>query len=260
MTDDGHGVPALDLVLGCEETPGDRMGSKNGKELRGHLSGPETLRFVPAFTSERDATIGQGRQAGEDVLLGAPVEKVLRRHRIPRRHCVVFQAALEDRDQADTFLERQWPEHHAVDDGEDRGGRADAQGQEDERDGREPGSPAERSRRVLQVTPETVQPHGAHIPHSLGRLHRAAEIAQRGPSRFSRRHATRDIGGGFLFDVIRELLARFGVCATPAGKSAAVRNQSAQHCPTPRGARAAWTARTAPSLSSRARAAGGLPP
>jgi hypothetical protein len=46
-----------------------------------------------------------------------------------------------------------------------------------------------------------------------------AEIAARGAARLGPRHAARDVGGGFLGDVIRELLARFGVCATPSGES-----------------------------------------
>ena len=93
--------------------------------------------------AQRERAAGDRGHRLEHLLLGRPVEVVLRRDAAERLRIAVRVGdrsrgrALAHRDEPIVLVERQPAEHDGIDDREDRRARADAQRQDDEGDGRE---------------------------------------------------------------------------------------------------------------------------
>jgi hypothetical protein len=137
------------LVVGRRERATEkRLHAQDLEVLRLHHRAVQSLRVARAGEVEGPAAQEQ-RDLLEGLALRAPV------------------LAVEDRDVALArdereplgLRERQGPEHHRVHDAEDRGVRADAERQRQERDGREAralGQPAQREPHVLEQCIHTV--------------------------------------------------------------------------------------------------------
>ena len=128
--------------------------SRARKEIRGHRVGAHDFRITVG--RQREPGAGVCRHPLEAAALIPPVEK--RRVRNRKRGPSFFRIAFPEAHEPIRFGERQRPQHHGVDDGEDRGVRAHAERERDRSDGGESRASAERARAVPHVLPERFGP------------------------------------------------------------------------------------------------------
>ena len=119
------------------------------------------------------------------------------------------------------LLDRQRPQAHGVEQLKDRGVRADAERQREDRDDGErrvaPKQAARRSVRSRQSAVEEVD--GVHVVDLLADAGGVAELATRGVARVAGRHAARDVVVGFDGEVRVELARPLGIPRGCGGRS-----------------------------------------
>src|SRR5215210_4356540 len=117
------------LVL-CRERPSDdRHRAKNFEEARRDGTGRQVLRKCVSVRLYRDLSPRAGGQRAEHILPFPPIEEILRGDQVRLARRRILQHLFADRNEPVGTRERQWPQHHRVDDGEHGDRRADAQGE-----------------------------------------------------------------------------------------------------------------------------------
>ena len=103
----------------------------------------------------------------------------------------------------------QWLEQNGVDDAEDGGVRADAEGEGENRNRGEAGILAHHAERVTRVGDESFEPEAAALLAAIFfYAFHCAELQRRLASRFVGRHSSCDVCGGLLLDVETQLVVR----------------------------------------------------
>ncbi len=153
-----------DLIGGRQRASEHRLDAERRERAVGRPQAAHLLRLGDA---------GDGRRPGKpdaDVLEGAIVLGVREVHRWREaevagqvRHPGCARGGVPDRDQAVWLRVGQRPEKHAVDDAEDGGVGADADGQRQEDHGGERRRPAKRAHAVPQVAPHVIEPGQAPL-------------------------------------------------------------------------------------------------
>ena len=132
VENDYVGVTGL-AVFGSEARADEGSDSQQGEEIRGHVLNDDFLGV--AISGEVVAFVENKSHAGEDRVAALPIEKVRRRNGVMR--IGVLRIAFPDHDQVVRMVIRQRVKEDGIDDRENRGVGADAEGQSEDRDGGE---------------------------------------------------------------------------------------------------------------------------
>ncbi len=124
---------------------------------------------------------------------------------------------------------RQRLDQHAIDHGEDRGVRADAQGQRQDDRKREPGTPPHAAHGLAQIAAERIeQADRVHAIDLLADPHRVPKLDVCRPLRRVTRHATRDVLVGFDLEVRAQLLGAIAIPVRSAEEPAPAHGYSVE--------------------------------
>ena len=211
----GH-VGAAAVVVGHERPAGNRLDAEGVEEpgcdpLAGDVLGETVGAGHHHAADARDVA----RDDVEGAVAIAPVGHVQGRHGTARGR----RAALGEHHQPIRVAERQRTEQRRVDEREDRAVRADAQGERQDRDGREAGLPAKGAGGIAEVVPELGQyrPAGGHAGRRWRRHVRLAKLTHVAGERigvveFQRRHTpcvgVARAGGTQLLVALIEMLGK----------------------------------------------------
>ena len=170
-----------------------------------------------------ESATAPGEQAHERLLAGDE----LRPHRIGELRPPAVEAAgaagrFRDLDLGEFARgrDREWPQSHRLEQLEDRGVRADAEGERQQRRGRERLLSGEDADGVADVLPQAVsrtdRVHGVDLFPNAGRV---AELPDGGVARVLRRHAARHVVVGFDRQVPLDLAGTVGVAPRSVEKA-----------------------------------------
>ena len=154
VTDDRHLVFAQLVLTGKKRPAQCRFGAKHLEVARGHQAASELDWFGAA--GQRDRVAGLRRHEVEDGVVSLPVEEVQRRDAV----ALASRRLLHDADDAIGVRVGERLEQHRIHEAEDRRIGADADGQRQDGDGREPRALTECAHRVTDI-PE----QGRHETH-----------------------------------------------------------------------------------------------
>jgi len=153
MAQDHGGRPAGAVLVVGKHAAHDRCHLEGRERVGGHALDFHSYRLV---ADQKGARTVAGRLIRADVvehrLLRPPVVKILVRHAAwVRGRERQIRAGFADPDHTIGVGIRQRPQQDGVDDAEQRGVRADADGEQKDRDGRKTGTPTNPAKRIAQI-------------------------------------------------------------------------------------------------------------
>ena len=156
-------------IVRAERAARDRQDTKDVEESRRHRLAGNPF-GQGAWSGQRPAAAGDGRHRGEGLVLFAPVHIVQRRDAVaggPGR-------SFPEHHERIRIAVRQCPEQRRVEQAEDRGCRADAQGEDRDRECSEPGGSPQHASAVSKVAPECHASFDESWRFRVGKIHPSA--------------------------------------------------------------------------------------
>src|SRR5688572_8174836 len=150
MTDDGNAGSARLRFVRDERAAGRRVHPKNPEKIKADIGSLNSLRLRHA--TEVEVAVGEGGDAFEHLVLGAPVIEVSARDFVAavRRRARLF-VRLPDRDETLRFLEPERVQEDGINDAKDRGVRSDAEREGKDGDEGEPRRLPELAESVTEI-------------------------------------------------------------------------------------------------------------
>src|SRR5262245_36788527 len=191
-------------ILNLKRAPLLGPDSQKREESRRHGNGKDVLRRpMPQKDFSGLGGPGAALQLLETSTMKAPFLKGLIGGK-DLRSLRLAGGAREDPHESAGVLVGQWPEHHGMDDAEDRRVRADPQAERKGDNQREAGIFRQHSRAVAQVLPKLFNPsRAASVAAPLFRLLHAAERPASGSARLFRIHPEPDVLLGLTVNVMK---------------------------------------------------------
>ena len=176
VAEDRDRGPAAEVLAGQERAAEQRPHPEHREETVGGLEAEHGLRALGAHEGHEPVTVGGDLR--EDARSRAPVAEVGKRN--PVRFSAGAEARFVELHEAVGLLVGQRPQHDRVDQAEDGGGRADAQGQRGHDRRGEPRPPRQQPQREARVLHETVpEERASGLVEALARGGDVAERAAR---------------------------------------------------------------------------------
>src|ERR1700674_5331987 len=147
VAENDHVVMAGLAVFGSKAGPEDGIDAEQGKEIRGDVLDDDLLGL--AISSEIVALVEDESHARENGIPSLPIEKVRRRDGVVG--IGVLRTALPDHHQVVRIVVRQRVKENGIDDGENRGIRANAKGEGEDGDRGEARTAMKRAECVAKI-------------------------------------------------------------------------------------------------------------
>ena len=206
LRENGHPVVPRAVFRREEVSPDHGLDPQHAEEVRGDALRLHVRRAVPRAV-QGEVVLLEGAQLFEDVIGGSPVLEIAAGH-VGARLGMPSERAPQV-DEAVGLGIGKWLQDPCVHEAEDRGVRADAEGEGQQGDGAEGRVPAQQARPESQVPPQDIQPrHTAAVAVALLRRLDAAEPGEGLPASVFGREAGAPAIVGVHLQVALDLLGQ----------------------------------------------------